>query len=100
MLESNVPTSRDEFTYLPPYLAPRTATERKLVEIWQNALSIDRVGINDSYEDLGGSSLVAAAIFAEILKVFDVQLEMMVLVEAPTVEELARRIDELRGATG
>jgi acyl carrier protein len=95
MTESSAPASREQFSLLPPYVAPRTATEEKLAEIWRWALGVNRIGITDSYEDLGGSSLVAAAIFVEIEKAFGVKVEMGTLVEAPTVEELARMVDEL-----
>lgn len=95
MSGSGAPTSRDEFSYLPTYVSPRTATEKKLAEIWQDALDVDRIGVTNSYEDLGGSSLVAAAIFAEIEKVFAVKVEMIMLIEAATVEELALKIDEI-----
>lgn len=97
MSELTAPVSRDEFSLLPPYVAPRTATEETLAEIWQRALGVDRIGVTDSYEDLGGSSLIAAAIFAEIEKTFGVEIKMAMLVEAPTIEELARIIDELTG---
>ena len=50
-----------------------------------------------SYEDLGGSSLLAAAIFVEIEKVFGVKIEMIMLVAAPTIEELSVKIEEFVG---
>lgn len=98
MTGSSAPTSREQFSQS-PYVAPRTPTEQKLAEIWRQALSLDRVGITDAYEDLGGSSLLAAAIFVEIQKVFGVEGEMIMLVEAPTIEELARKVDELTRET-
>jgi acyl carrier protein len=95
MDNKNAPASRDDFFLLSSYVAPRTATEEKLAEIWQRNLGLDRVGVVDYYEDLGGSSLLAAAIIVEIQKIFGVELEMIMLVQAPTVEELARVVDDL-----
>lgn len=44
--------------FLPrPYVSPRTATEQKLSDIWCSVLSMDRVGIEDHYNDLGGDFL-------------------------------------------
>ena len=86
--------SRDEYL-VSPYVAPRTATEAKLAEIWQQVLNIDRIGATDSFEDLGGSSLLAAAIFVEIEKVFGVTIKMIMLVAAPTIEELSVKVEEL-----
>jgi acyl carrier protein len=99
MAESTAPVSRDEFSLLPPYVAPRTATEEKLAEIWARRLGVDRIGITDLYEDLGGSSLAAAAIAVEIEKTFGVEIKMDTLIQAPTVEELASKIDEFVGDT-
>jgi acyl carrier protein len=80
---------------LGPYVAPRTPTERKLVELWRNVLGVDRVGVTDSYEDLGVDSLLAASIFVEIEETFAIPIPTAALVDAPTIEQLARKIDEL-----
>jgi acyl carrier protein len=77
------------------YLAPRTPTEAKLAKIWAAALSMDRVGVHDRYHDLGGDSLLAAAIFSMIEHTFDAEVPMALLVEASTIAELAPRIDAL-----
>lgn len=76
------------------YVAPRSETEQKLVDIWQDAIGIDCVGIHDDYFLLSGSSIVAAIIFARIQKVFGAKLPMSSLVAAPTVALLARCIDK------
>ena len=86
---------RRQLPLLGPYVAPRTATERKLAEIWCQALGMDEIGIADGYEDLGGDSLRAAGIFAEIEQVFAIEIPMATLVDAPTIEQLAPRVDEL-----
>ena len=78
-----------------PYVAPRTPTERSLAEIWADAMSIDRVGIEDRYLDLGGDSLMAAVIFSEIEERLGVRLAMATLDSAPTIADLASRIDAL-----
>ena len=86
---------RRQLPLLGPYVAPRTATERKLADIWRNALGMDQIGIADGYEDLGGDSLRAAGIFAEIEQTFAIEIPMATLVDAPTIEQLARRVDAL-----
>ena len=78
-----------------PYVEPRTPTERALTEIWSAALSLDRVGIEDRYLDLGGDSLMAAVIFAEIETKLDVRLPMVILDNAPTIAQLAQEVDAL-----
>jgi len=77
------------------YVAPRTPTERALARIWARALSMDRVGIQDRYPDLGGDSLIARAIFTEIEALFGSDASLTLLSEAETIAELAARIDAI-----
>ena len=86
---------RRQLPLLGAYVAPRTATERKLAEIWRHALGMDQIGITDGYEDLGGDSLRAAGIFAEIEQTFAIEIPMATLVDAPTIEQLAPKVDAL-----
>jgi acyl carrier protein len=79
-----------------PYLAPRTPTEQCLTEIWSAALSVDRVGVEDRYLDLGGDSLMAAVIFSQIETRLGVSLAMVILDRTPTIAQLASKIDGLR----
>ena len=83
-----------------PFVAPRTATERALAEIWRSALSLDRVGVEDRYLDLGGDSLMAAVIFSRIEATLGVRLAMVILDSAPTIAQLAPRVDSLLAERG
>lgn len=65
----------------------------RLVRIWQNLLSAETVGPYDNYFDLGGDSILAVHLFAEIEKAFRVKLPVSILFEAPTIEELAQIIE-------
>jgi acyl carrier protein len=78
-----------------PYVAPRTGTEQKLAEIWRDVLGVDRVGVTDHYDDLDVDSLLAASIFVEIEEKFAISLPTAALVDAPTIEQVARKLDEL-----
>ena len=84
---------RDQFRLLGAYAPPRTPTEHKLAALWCKVLTMDRIGITDKYEHLGGDSLLAASLFAEIEKTFNVRIPTDSLMEAPTIEQLARIID-------
>ena len=77
----------------PDYVAPRSETERKLVEIWREAMDLDLVGVDDDFFMLNGGSAIAAIIFAKIQDVFGVKFPISLLVKAPTVALLAERID-------
>ena len=91
--EEEILVPRDQLPLPRPYVAPRTETERRLAEIWRSVLSMDRVGVQDNYHDLGGDSLHAGVIFSRIRDAFLVELPVATLVDAPAIEQLARLID-------
>ncbi|MFC1715512.1 amino acid adenylation domain-containing protein [Candidatus Poribacteria bacterium] len=73
-------------------IAPRDELESKLAEIWKEVLSIDSVGVRDSFFDLGGHSLLAVRLFSQIQKVFGRDLPLTTLFQTPTIEQLANVI--------
>ena len=75
---------------------PDTDTERALLSLWQELLGIDGLGVNDDYFALGGTSLIAARMFAEISRHFGVRLPLTTVLESPTVRALARHLDQQR----
>ncbi|MFO1059859.1 MAG: amino acid adenylation domain-containing protein [Dongiaceae bacterium] len=72
---------------------PRTATERRLAALWQELLGVAAVGIHDSFFELHGHSLAAAALFARIAEAFGVALPVRTLADAHRLGELAAAID-------
>jgi amino acid adenylation domain-containing protein len=78
------------------FIEPSTDTERQLARLWMEALRLDRVSARDSFFDLGGHSVLAARLFAKLHDVFGVVLPLAVLIEAPTLDALAARIDAAR----
>ena len=87
--------AREQLPLPKPYVAPRTSTEQRLAAIWQTVLSMDRVGVDDNYHDLGGDSFLAAVIFARIEDEFGVAIPMATLMTASTIADLAIRIEGL-----
>ncbi|MFZ4851340.1 MAG: condensation domain-containing protein, partial [Caldilinea sp.] len=80
------------------YLAPRTASERSLAEIWQQVLGIGQVGVQDNFFGLGGHSLLATQVISRIRQQLSVELPLRALFEAPTVEGLAAEVDRVQPA--
>lgn len=74
------------------YVAPRTPLEHELTEILQELLRADRVGVLDSFFELGGFSLLATQLVTRIRESFNVELSLRDIFEAPTVEGLAQLI--------
>lgn len=70
------------------YVAPRTETEKILVEIWQELLGIDKIGIHDNLFDLGGHSLLTVRVVMRA-KRRGVILAPDLIFQFPTVAELA-----------
>jgi amino acid adenylation domain-containing protein len=80
------------------FVAPRTPTEEQLATIWAEVLKKERVGATDNFMDLGGHSLMAIRVLGRISKAFGLRLPIRALFDAPTVEQLASRIDAERAA--
>ncbi|HXS21930.1 MAG TPA: phosphopantetheine-binding protein, partial [Steroidobacteraceae bacterium] len=72
-------------------VAPRTATEQVLAEVWAEVLHLERVGIHDNFFELGGHSLLATQVIARVADRTTIELPLHDLFEAPTIMELARR---------
>jgi thioesterase domain-containing protein len=72
--------------------APRDACEHMLVDIWQEVLGRDNIGIDDDFFELGGYSLLATRVFALIEQRTGKRLPISVLFEAPTIAQLAEAV--------
>ncbi|WP_223636166.1 non-ribosomal peptide synthetase [Corallococcus sp. EGB] len=82
------------------YVAPRTPTEQRLAGLWQELLGVTRVGANAHFFDLGGHSLLATQALSRIRQTFTVDLPLRRLFESPTLEAVARLIDEALAGKG
>lgn len=79
------------------FVAPSTATEEALAAHWEKLLGVSPIGVEDSFFDLGGHSLIAVRLFAMIKKDWGAQFPISVLFEAPTIAKIAALIDERTG---
>ncbi|MEQ6248530.1 beta-ketoacyl synthase N-terminal-like domain-containing protein [Sulfitobacter sp. HNIBRBA3233] len=74
------------------FVAPRNAVEEKLAAMWSQLLGVSPVGVEDSFFDLGGHSLIAVRLFAAVKREFGVEFPLSILFEAPTIAQIAARI--------
>jgi len=78
-------------------IAPRTVTERELARIWRELLLVEDIGVHANFFEIGGDSLMAVRVVAEIESTFGRRLPMTELFRSPTLEQLAAVVDH--GAT-
>ncbi|MBA3712218.1 MAG: amino acid adenylation domain-containing protein [Pyrinomonadaceae bacterium] len=78
------------------YVAPRTAVEAAVTEIWAEVLKVEQVGIHDNFFELGGHSLLATLVISRVRKSLQVELPLRSLFESPTAAALSERIEAAR----
>ncbi|EUA12739.1 amino acid adenylation domain protein [Mycobacterium kansasii 732] len=78
------------------YREPSTASERTVAGLFTQLLGHDPVGVDDSFFDLGGHSLVATKLVAAIRSECGVELGIRDVFELVTVGRLAERVDQLQ----
>ncbi|MER5425520.1 non-ribosomal peptide synthetase [Streptosporangium roseum] len=81
-----------DFEAVAPYRAPRDARQEVLCSIFAEVLGVPRVGIDDSFFELGGQSLLAMRLVSRIRAVLGVDLSIGDLFDAPTVADLDRQL--------
>lgn len=75
------------------YTAPRNEMERQLAELWRQTLHIDRIGVQDSFFELGGDSVLAAQILSLAQKTFGIRINPQDAFKAFTIERLAELLE-------
>ncbi|MHB0770043.1 amino acid adenylation domain-containing protein [Bradyrhizobium sp. 5.13L] len=76
----------------------RRFTEKVLSDIWIDLLKVESIRVTDNFFDLGGHSLLAGQAMARVARAIGVSLPIKSIFEAPTIEELAGRVDEAAAA--
>ncbi|HEY0607234.1 MAG TPA: condensation domain-containing protein, partial [Herpetosiphonaceae bacterium] len=82
-----------------PLVAPRTPMEELVAQIWAEVLHLEQIGIHDNILELGVHSLLATQVVSRIRQQLGVALPIAALFEAPTIADLAQRIEAMRDAT-
>jgi aspartate racemase len=80
------------------FRAPNTALEHALADIWAEVLTMDRVGVHDSFFDLGGTSLSLTWAHQLLCERLEIELPIVKLFQYPTVHALAWHLSETEPA--
>ncbi|SHH81507.1 non-ribosomal peptide synthetase [Pollutimonas bauzanensis] len=70
------------------YEAPQGEAEEALARIWQEVLSVARVGRHDNFFDLGGDSLGAIRVQWRVSRDLGMECDLATLISAKTLKEL------------
>ncbi|MFC4126656.1 non-ribosomal peptide synthase/polyketide synthase [Nocardia rhizosphaerae] len=79
------------------YRAPETATETAVAAAFAEVLEVDRVGRDDDFFELGGTSLLATRLMARLGTDLDARVPVRQLFDTPVVRALAAAVDRTRG---
>ncbi|NBI30765.1 non-ribosomal peptide synthetase [Chengkuizengella marina] len=71
------------------YVAHTNKIEESLVQIWMEVLSVEKIGINDNFFEIGGHSLRATMLVGKIHKTFNIDIPLREVFRLTTVKEQA-----------
>jgi acyl carrier protein len=95
-IDRRVLPAPDQNGYQPneEFQQPRNEVEETLTGLWADALKLPAVGIHDNFFELGGHSLLAMRLMSRVRQRFQMEIELRVLFESPTVAGMAALIEE------
>ena len=74
---------------------PRGAVEEYVAGLVKTLLQLDQVGVDDNFFLLGGHSLLGTQLIARIGNVFEIDMSLRSVFEAPTVAQLSAKVEQL-----
>lgn len=81
------------------FVAPQTAAEIQMADLWANVLGREQVGIHDNFFELGGHSLLATQLISQVRDAFQVEVPLRQLFVTPTVAGLTDYVERSRTQT-
>ena len=78
-----------------PFVAPQTATEKKLAEIWCDVLKLESVSANQPFLKLGGDSMTAMQLANRVCEWVGSLVSLIDFFEARTINAQAAMIDQM-----
>jgi acyl carrier protein len=76
------------------YTAPGSDVEQAIATVWQDTLSIDRVGVDQNFFDLGANSLMMVQVNGRLRQALGRSVSLVDMFRFPTVRALAAHLGE------
>jgi tyrocidine synthetase-3 len=89
---NRLPEPEEAMTSEAEYESPANEIEEELVIIWQELMGTEKIGINTSFFDVGGHSLLAITLISQIHKTFGVELQLNDVFNNPTIKGLSHLV--------
>ncbi|MCQ9424676.1 amino acid adenylation domain-containing protein [Pseudomonas sp. LJDD11] len=80
------------------YVAPVTALQVQLAEIWAQVLQVEQVGLTDNFFALGGHSLLATQVVSRARKQLNVDIPLRALFDTSDLQAFAASVQRLGSA--
>lgn len=75
------------------YVAPRSELESILAALWCEIFGVEKIGIHESFFDLGGDSLTAARMVSKMREKITQEIPLSAIFEAVSIAELADQLE-------
>jgi amino acid adenylation domain-containing protein len=82
------------------HAAPRTRAEERVAQVWRESLGVSKVGIYDSFFDLGGDSHLALQVMSRLQTLFRVEIPIRAIFQFPTIADLTVQMNAFVGSAG
>lgn len=76
------------------FVSPREMGEEMLASLWREVLGVPALSVHDNFFQLGGDSLIATQLISRVRKLFQVELPVRIVFDAPTVSTMAAQIEK------
>ena len=75
-------------------MAPNTELEQVIASVWREALSLEQIGREDNFFDLGAHSLLMFQVNGKLKTLLNRELPLIQMFRYPTVRSLANFLEE------
>jgi acyl carrier protein len=76
-------------------MPPSTPIETAITEIWVRVLGRSPIGVNQSFRELGGDSMIALLLLNAVKERFNIDVSTISLFDQPTIYDQAQLIEQI-----